>query len=155
MSPAELESLTIPALLAATAARQGDQQALGSIRDGNLTWLSWNDFSAEVDHWRARLNALGVQPGERVAQLSPNDIGWIFADLAIQTLGAVHVPLHAALAAGQVAQQVTHAGATLLIVDTPETRERVSRHLPATVAVSTFEEFYKAQESEPNKGVPA
>jgi long-chain acyl-CoA synthetase len=155
MSPADLDRLTIPALLAATVARQGDQQALGSIRDGNLIWLSWNDVASQIDHWRARLNALGVRPGDRVAQLSPNNIGWIFADLAIQTMGAVHVPLHAALSAGQVAQQVAHAGATLLIVDTPEMRARINQHLPATVAVSTFEEFYKAQEGEPNKGVPA
>ena len=90
MSPAELESLTIPALLAATVARQGDQPALGTIRKGTLVWRCWNDLAALVARVAEALVASGVQPGDRVAQLSPNCEGWIVADLSIQQLGAVH-----------------------------------------------------------------
>ena len=155
MSPGELETLTIPALLAATVARQGDQDALGSLWDGNLIWLTWNELADQVDRWRARLDDLGVKPGDRVAQFSPNNIGWIFADLAIQTLGAIHVPIHAALAGPQLAEQVAHAGATLLIVDLPETRELIRSHLLSQVTVTTFAEFYAAQEGVPSTPVSA
>ncbi|BBO31408.1 AMP-dependent synthetase/ligase [Lacipirellula parvula] len=133
MTPAELDSLTIPALLAATVAQQGSKEALGTIRDGQLTWLSWNDLAAGVDRWRARLEACGVAAGDRVAQLGPNSADWILVDLAIQSLGAVHVPLHAALAAAQVAEQVGHSGAKLLVVDSLATDNKLRGTLPSQV----------------------
>lgn len=141
MSPAELESLTIPALLAATAARQGDQPALGTISQGTLVWRSWNDLAALAAQAAEALAARGVQPGDRVAQLSPNCEGWIVADLAIQQLGAVHVPLHAALAPQQAAEQVAHAGARLLLVDCNETADRLRGAVDQQVTISTHGEL--------------
>ena len=135
MSPAELESLTIPALLAATVARQGDQPALGVIAQGTLVWRSWNDLAALTAQAAEVLAARGVQPGDRVAQLSPNCEGWIVVDLAIQQLGAVHVPLHAALAPQQAAEQVAHAGARLLLVDRNETADRLRAAVDQQVTI--------------------
>ena len=144
MSPAELESLTIPALLAATVARQGDQPALGTISQGTLVWRSWNDLAALVAQAAKALNRRGVQPGDRVAQLSPNCEGWIVADLAIQQLGGVHVPLHAALAPQQAAEQVAHAGAKLLLVDNEETAARLRPAVDKHVAFVTHAELRSA-----------
>jgi len=141
MSPAELESLTIPALLAATVARQGDQPALGTISQGTLVWRSWNDLAALAAQAAEALAARGVQPGDRVAQLSPNCEGWIVADLAIQQLGAVHVPLHAALAPQQAAEQVAHAGARLLLVDRNETADRLRAAVDQQVTIITHGEL--------------
>ena len=149
MSPAELESLTIPALLAATVARQGDQPALGTISQGTLVWRSWNDLAALAAQAAEALAARGVQPGDRVAQLSPNCEGWIVADLAIQQLGAVHVPLHAALAPQQAAEQVTHAGARLLLVDRDETADRLRAAFTGELEIATHAELFNPP---PSKG---
>jgi len=141
MSPAELESLTIPALLAATVARQGDQPALGTISQGTLVWRSWNELGALVAQAAEALAARGVQPGDRVAQLSPNCEGWIVADLAIQQLRAVHVPLHAALARPQAAEQIVHAGARLLLVDREETADRLRAAVGQQATILTHAEL--------------
>ena len=116
MTVAAPENLTIPALLAATVAARPVEPALGVIEGGELRWLSWRQLADKVHAWAAELTTRGVQAGDRVAQLSPNCEGWIIADLALQTIGAVHVPLHTSLAASQIQEQITHSGAKLLIV---------------------------------------
>jgi long-chain acyl-CoA synthetase len=115
MTQAAIENQTIPSLFAATAAAHGDEDALGIIEAGALRWVTWRQLAAKVDAWAAELIARGIQPGMRVAQLSPNCEAWIIADLAIQSIGAVHVPLHVALGRQQVAEQLAHSGARLLI----------------------------------------
>jgi long-chain acyl-CoA synthetase len=141
MSPAELETLTIPALLAATVARQGDQPALGVITQGMLVWRSWSELGAQVAQTAEALNARGVAPGDRVAQLSPNCEGWIIADLAIQQIGAIHVPLHAALASAQAAAQISHASARLLLVDNAEAAARLRSAVSEEVEIATHVEL--------------
>jgi long-chain acyl-CoA synthetase len=116
MTQAALQNETIPCLFAATVAARGDQDALGVIESGALRWIVWRQLAAKVEAWAAELAARGIQPGMRVAQLSPNCEGWILADLAIQSIGAVHVPLHVALSPQQVAEQIAHSGARLLIL---------------------------------------
>jgi long-chain acyl-CoA synthetase len=156
MSPAELESLTIPALLAATVARQGDQPALGVIAQGTLIWRSWSELGGQVAEGAEALAARGVAPGDRVAQLSPNCAGWIIADLAIQQLGAIHVPLHAALAAPQAAEQTGHAGARLLLVDCEETANRLRAAVNQQIEVVTHGDLFNPPPSKggARRGIP-
>jgi long-chain acyl-CoA synthetase len=45
--------------------------------------------------------------------------------LAIQAVGAVHVPLHTSLAPAQIAAQIAHCGAKLLVVSSPELAEPI------------------------------
>jgi long-chain acyl-CoA synthetase len=56
-----------------------------------------------------------VGAGDRVVQYGPNSYPWIVSDLAILSLGAVHVPLHGTLPAQQAVEQVKLADAKLLI----------------------------------------
>ncbi len=141
--------MTIPALLAATVARRGDAPALGVIAGGTLVWRSWSELGAQIARAAEGLAARGVAPGDRVAQLSPNCEGWIVADLAIQQLGAVHVPLHAALAPAQAAEQVRHAGARLLLVDLEESANRLRAAVDRPVEIVTHKELHC---SPPSKG---
>jgi long-chain acyl-CoA synthetase len=144
MSPEEIERTTIPALVAATVAAWGDKPALGVITRGALVWRSWGELGASVGQAAALLAAEGVGPGDRVAQLSPNAEGWIVADLAILQLGAVHVPLHAALAPPQAAEQIASSGAQLLLVDRRESADPLRSLLGDRVAVLTHAELLGA-----------
>jgi len=68
----------------------------------------------------------GIAPGDMIGQLSENRREWIVADLAIQTAGAVHVPLHAALSAEQAAAQLQHAEVKLIFVSTREQLQKLA-----------------------------
>jgi long-chain acyl-CoA synthetase len=110
------ELLTIPALLEATVARVGERPALGFFSNGVLKWMSWQNLLNHVQQALTKLQELGVHSGARVVQFAPNSYGWIVTDLAILSLGAVHVPLHATLPISQAGEQLAMADAMLLVV---------------------------------------
>ena len=79
-----------------------------------ITWAHSGRIVAAIT---ARLIALGVKRGDRVAVLSWNCPEWVWTDLAIQTLGAVSVPIYPNNGADQVTFTAENAGAQLLIAD--------------------------------------
>lgn len=115
--PTDPASSTIPQLFRASVERRPETPALGAIVDGKLDWLTWTELEQRVAAWAATLQARGVGPGSHVVQLAGNSLPWVLVDLALHWLGAVHVPLHAALSADQAATQIQHAQAMLAIVD--------------------------------------
>src|SRR3990172_237901 len=111
---------TIPAFLADTIARRGDELALGVIRDGKLHWRTWREVADDAARLAAEIRAAGVEPGDRVAHVSENRYEWIITDLALHLAGAVHVPIHVTLAGQQIAEQISDCGAKLVFVSNEE-----------------------------------
>jgi long-chain acyl-CoA synthetase len=68
---------------------------------------------------------MGVQPGDRVVQLSENRPEWVVTDLAIQFAQGVHVPIHSTLAGPQVVEQIRDCGAKLVLVSTAAQAEKL------------------------------
>jgi long-chain acyl-CoA synthetase len=126
---------TIPQLFDVAVAARRDEPALAPIADGQLTWRTWGELAALVAAWEGALGELGVEAGDRVAQISPNCLEWVLADLAIQRLRAVHVPLHAALAAPQAAELVAHCGAAVTLVRDAALADRIAPLMPAGTKV--------------------
>jgi long-chain acyl-CoA synthetase len=98
-------------------ARQlGGRTAVRFKRGGTWEALSWSQFLADVEACAAVLLASGVEPGQHVGILSENRVEWLIADLAILSMGAVTVPVHAALPAATVVEQLAHAEVSWLFV---------------------------------------
>jgi long-chain acyl-CoA synthetase len=98
-------------------ARQvGDRTAIRFKRGGTWQALSWSQFLADVETCATALLASGVEPGQHVGILSENRVEWLIADLAILSIGAVTVPIHAALPAATVVEQLAHAEVSWLFV---------------------------------------
>ena len=115
-----LQADTIVEILCRRIETDGPRPALGAKRGGQFAWLTWNDIAGQVAGVAATLVHLGVQPGDRVAQLSENRPEWIIADLAIQMAGAIHVPIHAPLTGVQIAWQIRHSGAKVALLSGPQ-----------------------------------
>jgi long-chain acyl-CoA synthetase len=141
MTSANAQILTIPGLFEATVSCRPDSPALGVIEQGQLCWQTWGDLAEKVYARAADLVARGVRPGDRVAQLAPNSEGWILADLAIQSVGAVHVPMHISLSQTQVAQQVAHCAAKVIITGTQECAECIRPELDSAVTLVSHDEL--------------
>jgi long-chain acyl-CoA synthetase len=124
---------TVVELLCHRVETEGSQPALGVKRHGLYQWLTWSDIAGDVAKTAAVLVELGVQRGDRVAQLSENRYEWIVLDFAVQMAGAVHVPIHAPLTGQQVAFQVRHSGAKVLFVSTPEQAGKLDRCIASEV----------------------
>lgn len=103
-----------------------------------LSWLTWDELAGRVNERRCALvTRLGVVPGDRVAQVSPNCLEWVLTDLAVLGVGAVHVPLHASLAAAQAAEHIRHSGARVAIVRDASFGEQLRSLLPSAMRVVT------------------
>jgi long-chain acyl-CoA synthetase len=111
---------TLPAmLLAHTAARPRDV-ALRVKRLGRWLEISWHDYATRAASVAWGLRGLGVEPGERVAILSENRPEWLFADLAIQGIGAVSVGVYPTSSEPEVAEVLRSSGAKIVIVEDEE-----------------------------------
>ncbi len=143
---APTDQSTIPALLSTTVKRYPDKHALGTIINGHLTWQTWQQVWDDIARVAGTLRDKGVGAGDRVAQYAPNRYEWIPVDLAILSLGAVHLPLHSSLSAAQVAEQVGQSGACLLILGREESKH-LATHLPSRVTCISHEELLSNPET--------
>jgi long-chain acyl-CoA synthetase len=136
-SPSSLVDLFLRRL-----AESPDCIALRTCHQQQVRELTWRQIGEDVQRVVGVLMELGIQPGDRVAQLSENRYEWIVTDLAILLSRAVHVPIHAPLAAEQVSYQVEHSGSRLLVVSGKEQQAKiaaVSERLPRQLQLAGFE----------------
>lgn len=132
----------LPDMHRTAGARLGSRVALRYKHNGRYHDLSWTDYREQADQAAAGLIEQGVQPGDRVALLSENRLEWLIADHAMLSAGAITVPLHAPLAAGQVEYQLAHSEAVGVIVSNQDQADKVVRireSLPGLKFLITFE----------------
>ncbi len=86
--------------------------------------LRWSEYVEQVNALAAKLVALGLEPGDRVALLCENRPEWLISDLAIQTAGGVTVGVYTTSSAEQLAYYLNHSDAVGLIVEDAEQLEK-------------------------------
>src|SRR5436305_4322633 len=95
----------------------GDRPAL--VDDGSRR--TYAELATRVLALATVLAEEGVRPGDRVALLCPNEVGYLEVLLAASRLGAAVVPLNHRLVGPEVAFQVEDADAVLAVVAVPLT----------------------------------
>jgi acyl-CoA synthetase (AMP-forming)/AMP-acid ligase II len=106
----QLDSETIPALLALRRQEDGERQAVVTV-EASITYRELDDASAAL---AGRLVGAGVVKGDRVGLLAPNGIEWAVLGLAALRIGAVLVPLSTLLRPPELLAQLTIASVTHL-----------------------------------------
>jgi fatty-acyl-CoA synthase len=76
--------------------------------------LTYEQFFARCDRWSAALQAMGVQPGDRVAYIAPNTHAQLESFYAVPQIGAVLVPINYRLTPDDFAYILNHSGATVV-----------------------------------------
>jgi long-chain acyl-CoA synthetase len=87
--------------------------------DGDWRCVTWNGFARMIRDLGLWLSSVGVAPGDRAVVFAPNRVEWGAAALAVQSAGAVMVPLYGASTAAQAAYVIDHSDARVVFVDTP------------------------------------
>ena len=85
--------------------------------NGGLGELTWERFAQLGRAQAARLDALGIGFGERVAMLSQNAARLLVSFHGVCGHGRIFVPINFRLSAQEVAYIVKHCGARMLLVD--------------------------------------
>jgi long-chain acyl-CoA synthetase len=97
---------TAPTILFESAERFGDRTRFFSPEP-----VSWTQYAEEVRKLGTCLLELGVKRGESVAIYAHNSVEWASASLAIQSIGAVLVPIYPASTRGQRDYILEHSDA--------------------------------------------
>ncbi len=125
-----------------SASASGKTDLLRTKAAGQWRSISAADFGFTVKALSLGLNALGIQPGDRVAILSENRPEWAMADYAILCAGAASVPIYPTLPANQVAPLLKDSGSRAIFVSTAEQLAKVrsiKKDCPALEYVITIE----------------
>src|SRR5437660_11429212 len=99
--------------------RRGDQPAQQLKRGADWISVSAREVGEIVREVALGLIALGRQPGDAVALLSPSRAEWVQADFAIFSAGCITVPVYPTYPPDLIAYVVNDSGARTIIVEDP------------------------------------
>ena len=88
-----------------------------AIRNADGTSLRFGDLAQGAARYANALNALGVEPGDRVTVQLEKSIANVLLYLAVLKAGAVYQPLNTAYTAAEVSYFVEDAGPKLIVCD--------------------------------------
>ncbi|PYN78176.1 MAG: hypothetical protein DMD96_21985 [Candidatus Rokuibacteriota bacterium] len=91
-------------LLYASAERHSPRRAVTDVRSGRS--VSYGQLAREAQRVTAFLKTAGVEPGQRIGLLAPNDLAYIPAAFGLLASGACFVPLASNLTPAEIAQIV-------------------------------------------------
>jgi long-chain acyl-CoA synthetase len=116
---------SLPAGVFERAATTPDRVALRRKELGRWRSYTWADYAEHVRAIARGLHELGVGVGDRVAIHGDNRPEWLFADLAVQALGAMSVGIYATSPSTEVEYLLEHSGARVLIAEDEEQVDKV------------------------------
>lgn len=136
-APPELD--TVPRLLRHRAAVHPDRVAFRHKDLGIWRPVSWREYRDEVEDACLGLRSLGVTKGDRVAIHSENRPEWVFADLAVECLGAIAVGVYPTNPVAEVDYLLGDSGARVLVAEDQEQVDKaltvIDRHTGLTHVV--------------------
>src|SRR4030095_10468031 len=118
------ETSSVPGLCLSASLRHAKPDALNHREDGRWVNIPAAQFVERVKHVALGLAALGIRPGDRIALLSENRPEWSIADMAILSLGAIHVPIYTTQAVDQIEFILADSGARAMFIS----NRRLFRH---------------------------
>src|SRR5271165_5157722 len=92
------------------------RELFGTKEGGRWVWITYAEFGALVEKFRAGLASRGVGRGDRIAIVSNNRVAWAVAAYAGYGLGAAIVPMYEAQSTKDWEFVVRDCGAKILLV---------------------------------------
>ena len=138
-----MDSETLVSLFYGQVETQAESPMLLVKHEGTYREVSWRVVAERVREIASGLLSLGVQKGDRIGVLSENRQEWIETDLAILSVGAITVALHAPLTAKQVQEQFQNSQPVVVFLSNREQAEKlqsIHKSLSGLKAVIAFEE---------------
>ena len=116
---------SLPALLHRNATQFGDRPAYREKELGIWQTWTWAQTEAEIEALALGLINLGVKPGDFVAIIGRNRPYLYWSMVAIQSVGAVPVPVYQDAVAEEMAYVLEHCGARFVIAADQEQVDKV------------------------------
>ena len=129
---------SVPALLQRNAAEFGDKAAYREKELGIWQNWTWSEAADEIDALALGLLTLGAAEGDFIAIIGRNRPYLYWAMVAVQSVGAVPVPLYSDASADEMAYVLDHCGARFVIA---ADQEQVDKVTDVQEGLSQFEQM--------------
>jgi len=116
---------TFPGRLAEQAQRLGGHVALRGKKYGIWQEITWRAYAAHVRAVCLGLAELGLARGDKVAVISGNRPGWLYVELAVQSLGAIPLGIFVDSLPDQARFILDHSEARFVLVEDQEQADKV------------------------------
>ncbi len=121
-----LDAVSLPEVLVHRAHTSPRTVALRKKMLGRWKEYDWETYARRTAATMAGLRTLGVERGDKVAIHAENRPAWVFADLAIQAMGAISVGVYPTSPATEVEYLLTHSEAKVVIVEDEEQYDKTA-----------------------------
>lgn len=125
-----------------------DETIVATKRNGNWVETSAASFLQQIGDFALGLYDLGVRPGDRVSLHSENSAEWLICDFALQSIGAVSVPIYTTQPGEQIGYILNNSGARVHIVSGDDMFTDTRAHLDS---IPDLESIISIRETEDEK----
>lgn len=115
---------TLPKLFLSQVRRFGERVALREKEFGIWREISWNEYLRHVRNFSLGLVKLGLKKQDTVSILSENNQQWLYADMAVQSAGAITVGVYPTNPPEQVRYVVGHSLSRFVVVGDQEQADK-------------------------------
>jgi long-chain acyl-CoA synthetase len=119
------------------------EDVVASKENGDWVKYSIKQYREIVDNISYGFLAMGVQPGDKIAQISSNRAEWNFVDMAILQVGAIHVPIYPTISESDYCYILNHSEVKYLFISGMELLRKIQHILtdiPHIQSVFTYKE---------------
>ena len=134
--PSRKKSLNV--LLENSFKKNWDRPALTNY---NQQTLYYKDVAREIARMHLLFESCGINPGDRIAVCSKNQVNWAVAYLAAMTYGAVVVPILHEFQPANIAHLVSHCEARILFIGDIIWPNLSAQEMPGVEVVLTLSDF--------------
>ena len=120
---------SMPEIWRITAERFGDVIALQAPHAEPEVAIDYQNLYAQIQQFASGLQALGIQPQDKVALFSDNSPRWFIADQGIMTAGAVDVVRSSGAQQQELTYILSNSDSTALVVENRKTLDKLSSEL--------------------------
>jgi long-chain acyl-CoA synthetase len=96
------------------------EDALAGKENGVWKKISSSDFALQAEQFSYGLLALGILPGDKIANIANNRPEWNIADMGMLQMGAIHVPIYPTISEEDYKYILNDAQAKLVFVSNEE-----------------------------------
>jgi long-chain acyl-CoA synthetase len=135
---------SIPAVMKDNARKYRTKTAISYKKKGVFLSLTYEEFYERILMLARGLRKAGIVPGDKIAILSENRLGWAISDFGIQSAGGITVPIYATNTAKQAAYVINHCGARIVFCSTKGQYEKllsIKEEIPGVELVISYERF--------------
>lgn len=116
---------------------------LAAKDNGQWVKYSIDDYISDVDNISYALLHMGIKPGDNIATISGSKLEWNLVDMAIQQIGAIHVPIYPTISESDYNYILEHAEVKLIFVSGWDTYRKIDSlvsNLKGLLEVVAFKE---------------